>query len=58
MDANMVLALGLGMCKNWYPNSRTLSDDHAHRGAKDYRSARTFAVKPRAFGAPLLGIGA
>ena len=29
-----------------------------HRGAEDHRSVRTFAVKPRAFGAPLLGIGA
>ncbi len=37
---------------------RTLSDDHAHRGANDYRSARTFAVKPRAFGAPLSGFEA
>jgi len=21
-------------CKNWYPNSRTMSDDHAHRGMR------------------------
>ena len=35
------------ICKNWYPNSRTMSDDHAHRGTKDYRSARTFAVSSR-----------
>ena len=35
-----------------------MSDDHAHRGTKDYRSARTFAVKPRAFGAPLSGFEA
>ena len=33
-------------CKNWYPTSRTLSDDQAHRGAKDHRSVRTFAVEP------------
>ena len=22
------------ICKNWYPNSRTMSDDHAHRGRR------------------------
>ena len=42
-------------CKNWYPNSRTMSDDHVHRSTEDHRSVRTFAVKPRAFGAPLFG---
>ena len=33
-------------------------DNRAHRGANDDRSVRTFAVKPRAFGAPLVGVGA
>ena len=30
----------------------------AHRGKMDDRSVRAFAVKPRAFGAPLCGVGA
>ena len=30
----------------------------AHRGNNDDRSVGAFAVKPRAFGAPLCGIGA
>ena len=46
------------ICKNWYPNSRTMSDDHVYSGTKDYRSARTLAVKPRAFGVPLTGFEA
>jgi hypothetical protein len=46
------------MCKIWYSISRTVSEDDAHRGNVDDRSARTFAVKPRAFGAPPCGMGA
>ena len=33
-------------------------DDAVHRGNTDGRSVRAFAVKPRAFGAPLRGLGA
>jgi len=32
--------------------------DKRHDGCSYYRLARTFAVKPRAFGAPLRGFGA
>jgi hypothetical protein len=39
-------------------NSPTLSENNQHGGDTDYRSVRTFAVKPRAFGAPLRGFGA
>ena len=46
------------MCKNWYSISRAVSDNDAHRGNMDDRSVRAFAVKPRAFGAPLCGVGA
>ena len=47
------------ICKNWYSIPRTLSDEGAHRFAyRDDRSARAFAVKPRASGAPLRGCGA
>jgi hypothetical protein len=45
-------------CKNWYSISRTVLDNHAHRGNADDCSVRAFAVKPRAFGAPLCGVGA
>ncbi len=45
-------------CKNWYSISRAVSDNDAHRGNMDDRSVRAFAVKPRAFGAPLCGVGA
>jgi hypothetical protein len=31
--------------KNWYPNSRTLSDNRAHRGANDHRSVRTLTAR-------------
>jgi hypothetical protein len=33
-------------------------DDHLHRSGFHYRLVRIFAVKPRAFGAPLRGFGA
>jgi hypothetical protein len=46
------------MCKIWYLISRTVSEDDAHRDNIDDRSVRAFAVKPRAFGAPLCGVGA
>jgi len=45
-------------CKIWYLICRTVSEDDAHRGNNDDRSVGAFAVKPRAFGAPLCGIGA
>ena len=45
-------------CKIWYLISRTVSEDDAHRGSNDDCSVGAFAVKPRAFGAPLCGIGA
>ena len=44
--------------KKWYSISRTISDDYGHHDATDDRSVRAFAVKPRAFGAPLRGVGA
>ena len=45
-------------CRIWYSTSRTVSDDDVHRLATYDRSARAFAVKPRAFGAPQCGVGA
>ena len=46
---------GKGMsCKIWYSISQTVSD----LGNIHDRSIRAFAVKPRAFGAPLSGFGA
>jgi len=42
------------MCKTWYLISRTVSEYDAHRD----RSVGDVAVKPRALGAPLCGIGA
>jgi hypothetical protein len=33
-------------------------DNSQHHGNADDRSVSTFAVKPRAFGAPLRGVGA
>src|SRR6266567_8589321 len=44
-------------CKNWYSISRTVLDNHAHCGNADDCSVRAFAVKPRAFDAPLCGLG-
>jgi hypothetical protein len=44
----------LMMCKTWYLISRTVSEYDAHRD----RSVGDVAVKPRALGAPLCGIGA
>ena len=44
-------------CKIWYSISRRVSDGHASLQA-DRRSIRAFAVKPRAFGAPLCEFGA
>jgi hypothetical protein len=38
--------------------SPTPFQDNEHDGSCDYRLVRTFAVKPRAFGAPLRGFGA
>jgi hypothetical protein len=35
-----------------------VSEEDVHRRNLDDRSARAFAVKPGAFGAPLCGIGA
>src|SRR5262249_11285852 len=46
------------ICKIWYLISRTVSEDDAHRGSIDDRAFRAFAVKPRAFSAPLCGVGA
>ena len=43
------------ICKNWYSTLRTVSDHRAHTNDS---SVRAFAVKPRAFGAPLCGFGA
>jgi hypothetical protein len=45
-------------CKNRYSISRTVSDYHTHCDNTDVRSVRIRAVKPRAFGAPLCGVGA
>jgi hypothetical protein len=48
------------MCKcvkSLYSIDPTVADDAAHRGNTDGRSVRAFAVKPRAFGAPLRGLG-
>ncbi len=42
------------ICKIWYSISQTVSD----LGNIYDRSIRAFAVKPRAFGAPLSGLGA
>jgi hypothetical protein len=42
------------VCKIWYSISQTVSD----LGNVYDRSIRAFAVKPRAFGAPLCGFGA
>jgi len=42
------------MCKIWYSISQTVSD----LGSIYDRSIRTFAVKPRAFDAPVSGFGA
>jgi hypothetical protein len=48
----------LNICKIWYLISRTVSEDDAHRDNIDDRSVDAVAVKPRALGAPLCGIGA
>ena len=45
---------GAMKCKIWYSISQTVSD----LGNTHDRSIRAFAVKPRAFGAPLSGFGA
>jgi hypothetical protein len=45
-------------CKIWYLISRTMSDPICIRRNIHDRSIRAFAVKPRAFGAPLSGFGA
>jgi hypothetical protein len=45
---------GYVICKIWYSISQTVSD----LGNIHDRSIRAFAVKPRAFGAPLSGFGA
>ena len=42
------------ICKIWYSISQTVSD----LGSIYDRSIRAFAVKPRAYGAPLRGFGA
>jgi hypothetical protein len=44
-------------CINWYSTLRTVSDHRAHRGPTNDSSVRAFAVKTRAFGAPLRGFG-
>ena len=44
-------------CKNWYSTLRTVSDHRAHRDRTNDSSVRAFAVKTRAFGAPLRGFG-
>jgi hypothetical protein len=56
-------AIGIGAsikmrCKDWYSALRTASGQSAHRGHTNDSSVRAFAVKPRAFGAPLRGFGA
>jgi len=59
LSASMINATGaVIICTIWYLISRTVSEDDAHRGNTDDRSVRAFAVKPRAFGAPLGGVGA
>src|SRR5262245_9866118 len=45
-------------CKIWHLISRTMSEGDAHRGNNDDRLVGAVAVKARAFGAPLCGIGA
>jgi hypothetical protein len=45
------------ICKNWYSTLRTVSDHRAHRRHTNDSSVRAFAVKTRAFGAPLRGFG-
>jgi hypothetical protein len=45
-------------CKIWYSICRTMSDYDALCGNVDDRSVRAVTVKPRAFGAPLCGVGA
>ena len=52
------VASGSTCLKNWYSTLRTVSDHRAHRGHTNDSSVRAFAVKPRAFGAPLCGFGA
>jgi hypothetical protein len=34
MRLGIQFASALMTCKNWYSNSRTMSDDHAHRGIR------------------------
>ena len=41
-----------------YQKSSTPSEHDRHRRNTDYRLVRTFAVQPRAFGAPLRGFRA
>jgi hypothetical protein len=45
-------------CKIWYLIFRTVSDGQPASRQMDDRSIRAFAVKLRAFGAPLFGFGA
>ena len=44
--------------KIWYSICRTMSDHDVLCGNVNDRSVRAIAVKPRAFGAPLCGVGA
>src|SRR5262249_54208357 len=44
-------------CKIWYSICRTMSDCDVLCGNVNDRSVRAIAVKPRAFGAPLCGVG-
>src|SRR5690348_15871453 len=44
-------------CKIWYSICRTMSDCDVLCGNVNDRTVRAIAVKPRAFGAPLCGVG-
>jgi len=41
-----ITAAPVAACKNWYPIFRTVSDHNAPFRQPDFRSVRSFAVKP------------
>src|SRR5262249_51111301 len=57
MRARTPLVLVACICKIWYSICRTMSDCNVLCGNVNDRSVRAIAVKPRAFGAPLCGVG-
>ena len=66
-QSQTIIIIGNGSAQPYYPQpyavktgTRSLGQCQitAHRGNMDDRSVRAFALKPRAFGAPLGGVGA